>query len=287
MPRIRLDPEDGPVVTLRLDHPPLNAFDSAQRAELAAAVRLLADRRSVRAVVLYGGERLFAAGADIKALAAMDPEEVRAWNRALQRTFDEVARLPMPVVAAVTGHALGGGMELALCADHRVAAEDAVLGQPEVLLGIMPGSGGTQRLARLIGPARAKDLLMTGRGVGATEALRIGLVDEVVAPGSAHTAALAYARRLAAGPPAALEAIKEAVDHGGDAGLGAGLALERALFTGVFGTADAATGLRSFLEHGPGKARFAGPARPDTGCPSDGMPRDDPEGTDGMKGRST
>ncbi|RMB85109.1 enoyl-CoA hydratase/isomerase family protein [Streptomyces shenzhenensis] len=260
MPRIRLD-TDGPVVTLRLDNPPMNAFDSRQREELAACVRRLADSREVRAVVLYGGELLFAAGADIKALAAMGPAEVRGWNRALQRTFDEVARLPMPVVAAVTGYALGGGLELALCADYRVAAQDAVLGQPEVRLGIMPGSGGTQRLTRLIGPARTKNLLMTGRSVGAEEALRIGLVDEVVAADSVHTAACAYARRLAAGPAAALEAIKEAVDHGGDTGISTGLALERSLFTQVFGTADAATGIRSFLEQGPGKARFDGPAR--------------------------
>ena len=260
MPRIRLD-VDGPVVTVRLDHPPMNAFDTEQRAELAAAVRELADDREVRTVVLYGGERLFAAGADVKALALIGPEEVRGWNRALQRTFDEVARLPVPVIAAITGYALGGGLELALAADYRVAADDAVLGQPEVQLGIIPGSGGTQRLTRLIGPSRAKNLLMTGRRVGAEEALRFGLVDEVVPVGDVYHAALRYARQLAEGPAAALEAIKEAVDHGADSGLSAGLALERSLFTGVFGTADAATGIRSFLEHGPGKARFEGPAR--------------------------
>ncbi|MFF2852002.1 enoyl-CoA hydratase/isomerase family protein [Streptomyces sp. NPDC058001] len=243
----------------------MNAFDSTQRDELSACARELADAREVRAVVLHGGERLFAAGADIKALAAMGPEEARVWNRALQRTFDEVARLPMPVVAAVTGYALGGGMELALCADYRVAADDAVLGQPEVRLGIMPGSGGTQRLTRLIGPSRAKNLLMTGRRVGADEALRLGLVDEIVPKESEHSVyevALAYARRLAAGPAVALEAIKEAVDHGGDVGVPAGLALERALFAGVFGTPDAAAGMRSFVEHGPGRARF-GAARDD------------------------
>ncbi|MFJ6895606.1 enoyl-CoA hydratase/isomerase family protein [Streptomyces hokutonensis] len=254
MPRIRLD-TDGPVVTLRLDNPPMNAFDSLQREELSARVRELADSPAVRAVVLYGGDRLFAAGADIKALAAMGPEEIRGWNRALQRTFDEVARLPMPVIAAVTGYALGGGMELALAADYRVAAEDAIFAQPEVQLGIMPGSGGTQRLARLIGPARAKNLLMTGRRVKAEEALRLGLVDEVVPAGEALKAALTYARQLSEGPPAALEAIKEAVDHGTDASMAAGLALERALFTGVFGTADATTGLHDFLSRRTPKGR--------------------------------
>ncbi|MEV0743500.1 enoyl-CoA hydratase-related protein [Streptomyces sp. NPDC050549] len=249
MPRIRLDTE-GPVVTLRLDNPPMNAFDSAQREELSARVRELADSPAVRAVVLYGGERLFAAGADVKALAAMGPEEIRGWNRALQRTFDEVSRLPMPVIAAVTGYALGGGMELALAADYRVAAEDAVFAQPEVQLGTMPGSGGTQRLSRLIGPARAKNLLMTGRRVKAEEALRLGLVDEVAPSGEALEAALNYARQLSEGPPAALEAIKEAVDHGTDASMAAGLALERSLFTEVFGTEDAAKGLRAFLSRG-------------------------------------
>ncbi|MGW2048858.1 enoyl-CoA hydratase/isomerase family protein [Streptomyces sp. NPDC001858] len=239
----------------------MNAFDTAQREELAARVRELADSRDVRAVVLYGGERLFAAGADVKALALMGPEDVRGWNRALQRTFDEVARLPMPVVAAITGYALGGGLELALAADYRVAAEDALLGQPEVRLGIIPGSGGTQRLTRLIGPSRAKNLLMTGRRVAAEEALRLGLVDEVVPTAEVYDAALSYARRLAAGPAAALEAIKEAVDLGADSSLSAGLALERSLFTGVFATTDAATGIRSFLEHGPGKARFEKPER--------------------------
>jgi enoyl-CoA hydratase/carnithine racemase len=167
----------------------------------------------------------------------------------------------MPVVAAINGSALGGGLELALAADHRVAAEDAVLGQPEVRLGIMPGSGGTQRLTRLIGPSRAKNLLMTGRRVGAEEALRLGLVDEVVPAATVYEAALAHAHRLAEGPAAALEAIKEAVDHGADIGIPAALALERALFTGVFGTADAATGIRSFLDHGPGHACFEGAPR--------------------------
>ncbi|MEV6483334.1 enoyl-CoA hydratase-related protein [Streptomyces sp. NPDC051576] len=260
MSRVRLEAH-GPVVVLRLTNPPLNAFDSVQRQELGVAARDLADARAVRAVVLYGGERLFAAGADIKALAAMGPEEIRGWNRALQRTFDEVARLPMPVVAGITGYALGGGLELALAADYRVAAEDAVLGQPEVLLGIIPGSGGTQRLTRrLFGPARSKNLLMTGRNVRAEEALRIGLVDEVVPADQLLESALGYARILAEGPAAALEAVKEAVDHGADTAVSAGLALERSLFTGVFSTADAATGLRSFIEHGPGKAHFGGDA---------------------------
>ncbi|MFJ9088955.1 enoyl-CoA hydratase/isomerase family protein [Streptomyces sp. NPDC102384] len=236
----------------------MNAFDSTQRDELAACVRSLTEAPGVRAVVVYGGERLFAAGADVKALAAMDPGQVRGWNRALQRTFDDVARLPFPVIAAVTGYALGGGMELALAADYRIVAEDAVFGQPEVQLGIMPGSGGTQRLTRLVGPARAKHLLMTGRRVKGPEALRLGLADEIVPAADVYPRACAYARELAEGPAAALEAIKEAVDNAADTSLAAGLALERSLFTGVFGTRDATHGIRSFIEHGPGRARFEG-----------------------------
>ncbi|MQA78831.1 MAG: enoyl-CoA hydratase/isomerase family protein [Streptosporangiales bacterium] len=250
---------NGGVRTVRLDHPPLNTFDTAMRRELAATAVSLADDADVRAVVLYGGERTFAAGADIRELAAMGYEEMYGWNRAIQRAIGAFADLPVPVVAAVTGHALGGGMELALTADYRVAADDAVLGQPEVRLGIMPGSGGTQRLTRLVGPARAKQILMTGRRIPAAEALRLGLVDEVVPSAEVYAAALAYASRLAVGPRFALQAIKEAVDRGGDGPLETGLALERASIAGLFATADMRTGVASFLSDGPGRARFGAP----------------------------
>ncbi len=249
---------DGPVATVRLCHPPLNAIDAQMRADLAACAHELADSGEVRAVVIDGGERLFAAGADIRVLQAMDYQRIVGWNRALQRTFDLFARLPMPVVAAIRGYALGGGLELALAADYRIAADDAVVGQPEVLLGIMPGSGGTQRLARLIGPSRAKHLLMTGRRVGAPEALRLGLVDELVPAREVYDSALRYARRLARGPAYALQAIKESVDLGLDSPLQAGLALERGLFAGLFATEDRERGMRSFVEEGPGHANFGG-----------------------------
>jgi enoyl-CoA hydratase/carnithine racemase len=160
------------------------------------------------------------------------------------------------VVAAVTGYALGGGCELALCADVRIAAEDARLGQPEILLGLIPGAGGTQRLARLVGPSRAKDLIFTGRMVGAAEALAMGLVDKVVPAAEVYGAAHDWAARLARGPALALRAAKQAVDAGLETDLDSGLALERALFTGLFATADRETGMRSFVEHGPGKAQF-------------------------------
>ncbi|QRP47555.1 enoyl-CoA hydratase/isomerase family protein [Amycolatopsis sp. FDAARGOS 1241] len=248
----------GRVATVRLDHPPLNAFDTRMRRALDEAAASLADASDVHAVVLYGGEQVFAAGADIKQLAGFSFEEVLGWNRALQKAFTRFAELPMPVVAAINGYALGGGLELALTADFRIASEAAVLGQPEVLLGIIPGSGGTQRLARLVGPSRAKELLMTGRRVRAPEALSLGLVDRVAADPLA--AALEYAQQLAAGPRFAIQAVKEAVDHGLDSPIAAGLALERSLIAGLFATADRDAGMASFLRDGPGKATFGGEA---------------------------
>jgi enoyl-CoA hydratase/carnithine racemase len=167
-----------------------------------------------------------------------------------------VARIPKPVVAAVNGYALGGGCELALCADIRIAAENAKLGQPEILLGLIPGAGGTQRLSRLVGPSRAKDLIFTGRTVGAAEALSIGLVDRVVAAEEVYDQARAWAGRLARGPAYALRAAKEAVDAGLDTDLTTGLTLERNLFAGLFATADREIGMNSFVADGPGKAKF-------------------------------
>ncbi|MGH3276854.1 MAG: enoyl-CoA hydratase/isomerase family protein, partial [Streptosporangiaceae bacterium] len=157
-----------------------------------------------------------------------------------------------------TGYALGGGLELALCADFRVAGESARVGQPEILLGLIPGAGGTQRLPRLVGPARAKEIVFTGRFVGAAEALAIGLVDKVVPDADVETAAIAFAQRFVAGPAAALRAAKLAIDQGLDVNLDTGLEIERLHFSGMFATQDAQTGMRSFVEHGPGKATFAG-----------------------------
>ena len=244
----------GAVATLLLDAPPLNAFDTAMRDALAAAVRDIDADPEVRAVVLTGGEEVFAAGADIGALLAMDFVDVVDWNARLQRTFTAVAELPVPVVAAINGYALGGGLELALCADYRVAGERAALGLPEVTLGIMPGSGGTQRLTEIVGRSRAKELIMTGRRVRAAEAHGLGIVDEVV-PGSATERAHELADRLAAGPRLAIRAIKQAVDQAAGA-REAGLALERSLIAGLFATPDRTTGMRSFLADGPGRARF-------------------------------
>jgi enoyl-CoA hydratase/carnithine racemase len=244
----------GAVATLLLDAPPLNAFDTAMRNALAGAVRDIDADPEVRAVVLTGGEEVFAAGADIAALLAMDFVDIVDWNARLQRTFTAVAELPVPVVAAINGYALGGGLELALCADYRVAGERAALGLPEVTLGIMPGSGGTQRLTEIVGRSRAKELIMTGRRVRAAEALGLGIVDEVVS-GTATGRAHELAARLAAGPRLAIRAIKQAVDQAAGA-RDAGLALERSLIAGLFATPDRTTGMRSFLADGPGRARF-------------------------------
>lgn len=247
---------DGGVGTVTLARPPMNALDSAMQDRLTEIAREVGARPDVRAVVLWGGEKVFAAGADIKEMQAMSYEDMVLRAGPLQEAFTAVARIPKPVVAAVTGYALGGGCELALCADVRIAAEDATFGQPEILLGLIPGAGGTQRLARLVGPSRAKDLIFTGRTVGAAEALSIGLVDTVVPAAEVYDAAREWAGRLARGPALALRAAKQAVDTGLETDLDSGLALERALFAGLFATADRETGMRSFVEKGPGKAEF-------------------------------
>lgn len=252
---VSLEVAEG-VGTIRLDRPPMNALDIATQDRLRVVAEEAARRDDVRAVIVWGGEKVFAAGADIKEMQAMSYEGMVDRSRALQESFTAVARIPKPVVAAVTGYALGGGCELALCADIRIAASNAKLGQPEILLGLIPGAGGTQRLTRLVGPSRAKDLIFTGRMVKAEEALAIGLVDKVVPAEQVYAEAHAWAERLARGPAYALRAAKEAVDGGLETDLETGLTIERALFAGLFATADRETGMRSFVEDGPGKATF-------------------------------
>jgi enoyl-CoA hydratase/carnithine racemase len=254
---VTLQVEDG-VGTIRLDRPKMNAIDEQLHMEVRAAALEAGKRDDVRAVVLYGGERVFAAGADIKAMSQLTGSSMVAWGRELTASFTEVARIPKPVVAAITGYALGGGYELALCADFRVLGQSARIGQPEILLGVIPGAGGTQRLARLVGPAKAKDLVFTGRHVGADEALASGLVDAVVPDEEVYPTAVAMARKFAAGPPLALAAAKQAVDEGLDLPLAQGLELESRLFAGLFDTEDQKNGMRSFLADGPGKATFTG-----------------------------
>jgi enoyl-CoA hydratase len=259
---VRVDVGDGAgeipagVATIRLDRPPMNALNTEVQEELrSAAARLTADP-AVRAVVVHGGEKVFAAGADVKEFAGQSHAQMMIDADRLSSSIAAIAAIPKPVIAAVTGYALGGGMELALAADFRVSAENARWGQPEILLGIIPGAGGTQRLPRLVGPAKAKDLIFTGRFVDAREALEIGLVDAVVPAADVFSTALAMAAKFAKGPALALAAAKAAIDGGLDGDLRSGLRLESHLFASLFATEDRTTGMQSFLENGPGKAVF-------------------------------
>ncbi len=254
---VRLETADG-VGTIRLERPPMNALSAQVQEEIRAAAREATERADVRSVIVYGGPKVFAAGADVKEMAGWSYQQMVDRSKGLQSAFTAVAAIPKPTIAAVTGYALGGGCELALCCDLRIAGDNAKLGQPEILLGIIPGAGGTQRLPRLVGPSRAKEIIFTGRFVAADEALRIGLVDQVVAPDDVFTAAFELALRLAAGAPYALRAAKEAIDSGLEVDLATGLELERLQFAGLFATEDRAIGMESFIAHGPGKAEFTG-----------------------------
>lgn len=252
------DAPGGTVAVLRVDRPPMNALNSAIVGALAEHARAVAVDPRVRAVVLTGGEKVFAAGADVKQFATMSQADMAAYADTLSSSLETIARLPKPVIAAVNGYALGGGCELALTADFRVCADDARLGQPEILLGLIPGAGGTQRLPRLVGPSKAKDLVFSGRFVDAQEALAIGLVDVVVPKEQVLDTALTMARRYVGGPALAIQAAKTAIDVGLDGDLTSGLRLESALFTQMFATADRTAGIESFLANGPGRATFEG-----------------------------
>ena len=236
----------------------MNALNVEIQDALQVAAGEATARRDVAAVIIYGGEKVFAAGADIKEMQGMSYTDMVDRSMALQAAFTAIALIPKPTVAAITGYALGGGCELTLCCDFRVAGENAKLGQPEILLGIIPGAGGTQRLARLVGSSRAKDIIFTGRLVSAEEALRIGLVDEVVPPDEVYAAARRRVERYVGGPAYAIRAAKEAIDRGLEVDLATGLEIERMQFAGLFATRDRDLGMGSFVEHGPGKAQFEG-----------------------------
>lgn len=247
---------DQGVALLTLRRPPLNILSQAFVRELADAAERLAGDGGVGAVVLWGGGRHFSAGADVPEFAGVSVAGVHEYGKALDRAFGGLARLPQVTIAAVNGYALGGGCELALTADFRFAGDRATFGLPEIALGLIPGAGGTQRLPRLIGPARAKDLIFSGRQVRAEEALALGLADVVVPADEVLERSLAVARSYARGPLVALRAAKQAIDAPGS--LADGLALERALFSMLFGTGDWQRGAASFVEQGPGMATFAG-----------------------------
>lgn len=247
--------DDG-VALLKIDRPPMNALSLELLAQLADVATSLATDPAVKAVLVVGGERAFAAGFEISEFD--DDERARFISGRFRAALDALGAIQRPVIAAVSGFALGGGLELAMACDLRIAADNARVGQPEILLGLIPGAGGTQRLARLVGPARAKEIVWSGRQVRADEAERIGLVDRVVPAAELLDAATDWAASFARGAVVAMGLAKRAIDRGLDGSLDEGLDIETDAFIEVFATQDAAIGVRSFLENGPGKAEFVG-----------------------------
>ena len=242
------------VELIRLNRPPFNALSAELLTELGDHVEALAADPDLKAVVLTGTEKAFAAGAEISQIRTETDRLLGNFRRA----YDGLEALARPVIAAVASVALGGGLEAALACDLRLAAENARLGVPEIHLGAFPGAGGTQRLPRLIGASRAKEMIWSGRHVRAAEALAMGLVDRVVPVEGYLDAALEWAGSFAAGAVVAMGLSKRAVDGGLDGPLAEGLDLERTLFGQVLATEDATTGIKSFFENGPGKATFSG-----------------------------
>jgi len=261
---VQLDRRDDGIALVTLAHGKVNSLSTEVLGQLAAvALSLTTD--PARAVVVTGGPRIFAAGADIVEFAAdpdpdrfsvASPDRVRDVGRAFLEALNAVALIPSVTIASISGFALGGGCELALACDLRIASTRARLGQPEILLGIIPGGGGTQRLARLVGPSRAKDLIFSGRQLTGAEAYAMGLVDRLVDVDELESATMSWAAEFAAGPLHALALAKAAIDRGIDTTLDAGLLFEQDRFVDSLATRDAQAGIASFLRDGPGKARF-------------------------------
>ena len=254
-PLVLVDRRDDGVAVVTLNNGKVNALSGAVTAAIAEVAADLSENPP-GAVVITGGEKIFAAGADISEFGGA--EEAKGITAGFHAALDAVAAIPRFVIAAVSGYALGGGCELSLACDYRIAGERAVFGQPEILLGTIPGGGGTQRLARLVGPSKAKEMSITGRQVKAEEAFRIGLADEIVPNEELHDRALALAAECARGAVLAQMYAKQAIDRGLSTSLEAGLQIEQELFTESFTTEDSQIGVKSFLEHGPGKAEFTG-----------------------------
>lgn len=238
------------VAIVTIDRPKaLNALNAATVSDLSKAIAAIGADPSIRAVIITGsGEKAFVAGADITEMQAMSASEARAWGRLGQQVFASLEALPQPVIAAVNGFALGGGCELAMACDIRIAAENARFGQPESGLGITPGFGGTQRLPRLVGAGRAKELLFTADIVDAAEALRIGLVNKVVPVGRALEEALAMAAKILARSPVAVGYCKAAVEVGMNLDLASAVAYEAELFGLCFAAPDQGEGMTAFVE---------------------------------------
>ncbi|MFI6776556.1 enoyl-CoA hydratase/isomerase family protein [Nocardia sp. NPDC050412] len=249
-------PADERLAILRIERHPVNALDQEMWDLLETVAAELHSSTTYRAVVITGGEH-FAAGADVKEMLGLSPEAFGQRNRVLQKAFHALATAPQITIAAINGYALGGGCELALAADFRIGGRGAILGLPEITLGIMPGSGGTQRLSRIVGLAEAKDLILTGRLVRAEAALHIGLIDQLLDDADVFDAAVERGLSYARGP-LALRYAKQAIEDGFDMSIEDGLALEADLITRCFASEDGQRGLRSFVEDGPRKATFLG-----------------------------
>ncbi|AHH16774.1 enoyl-CoA hydratase/isomerase family protein [Nocardia nova SH22a] len=249
---VTVDRAEAGIAVLRFARPPLNLIDLQLASELAAAAEDIAADENVRAVIVYGDERIFAAGDDQAELAGWTSEQARAVAADLQNALDCLACIPQPTVAAITGYAVGAGLELALGADRRIIGDNVKLALPQIRAGLVPVAG-VRRLALLIGPGPAKDLVYTGRFVEAEEAAALGLVDEVVAPDDVLAAALRWARQFTGGPARALAAAKrifEAGPHGRDRA--------RDEWAELFATEDRSIGTRSYSVAGPGAAEFVG-----------------------------
>lgn len=245
------------VAIIRLDRPKVNALNKQVGEELLAAATELAGRDDIRGVVVYGGDRFFAAGADIAEFPITGDRDPSPMVDPLNNAIFAIENLPQITVAAVNGFALGGGCELSMSTDFRICGEGAKFGQPEILLGIIPGAGGTQRLTRLVGITKSKELNYTGRMVDAAEALDIGLVSAVHPNEEVLSAAITMVGAFANGP-AALRNCKKAIMDGLHVSIEEAIAIEKREFVASFQTDDSVTGITSFLENGPGKAEFSG-----------------------------
>lgn len=248
---------DG-VGTIRIDRPPVNALSAEVLGQIDEALDRALGGERAKALVISGGDKVFAAGGDIKEMMALDPISATDYISFFQRVLTRLEGVPMVTVAAVNGYALGGGCELALACDLRICAEDARFGQPEINLGVIPGAGGTQRLPRLVGMGRAKELIYSGRLVDSEEAAAIGLVNQVVPPADVVRRAGELAATFAGGPLVALRAAKEAIQAGIETDLATGLLIERQAFASLFASEDQKRGMESFVEKGPGRAEFGG-----------------------------
>jgi len=245
---IKIEREENIVwITLNRPHR-LNAFNDVLVEELSEALDTVEKDSSVRCVIITGeGDRAFSAGADITAFPKATPVKAEELSRGGQKVFSKIEEMSKPVIAAINGYALGGGLELALACDFRIASEHAELGSPEINLGIIPGWGGTQRLVRIVGLRNAKRLVMLGERIKADEALKMGLVDKVVPFEKLREEAKALARRLAEGPPIAMKYAKHALNFGSQVPLDVGLRLEATLMALLFSTQDVKRGIEAFM----------------------------------------